>query len=68
MEIKYHTIENYTHQRTANLINNSLTCLSVNGAVTAAASCSLATSYQCFNDLGFSYITDLCAYKSVVTS
>jgi len=30
--------------------------LSVNEAVIAAASCSLATIYQCFNDLGFSYI------------
>ena len=29
--------------------------LSVNEAVTAAASCSLAKMYQCFNDSGLSY-------------
>ena len=27
MEIKYNAIENYTHQRTANLINNTQTSL-----------------------------------------
>ena len=30
--------------------------LSVSEAATTVASCSLAPIYQCFNDLGFSYI------------
>ena len=36
---------------------------SVNEA--AVASCSLATIYQCFNDLGFSYIPPACGWIRV---
>ena len=59
LENKNITRENNTHQRTVNLqivprhVHSWWHHLSEKEA--AVASCSLATIYQCFNDLGFSY-------------
>ena len=60
--MKNNTIENDNLQLMPRQVHSWEPCLrkchhlSVNVAVTVVASCTLAAIYQCFSDLGFSYI------------